>query len=325
MIEINIGENEAQQRTDRFLRKYLKTYALGDIYKLFRTNKIKVNDKRVKENYMLQLGDKVSLYIADVPAVPSERAEKARGAAVTDLNIIYEDENIMIVNKPAGVLVHPDSPKDRDTLIDRVIAYLESKNAVDASLTFRPAICNRLDRNTGGLVIVAKNYSSLKQINRLIREKSITKLYKCIVKGKLPEHGEIRNYLLKDEESNRVEIREHYQEEAKEVHTVYRTLKTNGSYSLMEIDLITGRSHQIRAHFSSIGHPLAGDVKYGDKTTNLYFKNNFKLEHQFLFAYKIIFNKTWEHLKYLEGKSFEGALPKNLGRIIDALFDGKEV
>jgi 23S rRNA pseudouridine955/2504/2580 synthase len=262
MKEIRITENEAQQRLDRFLRKYLPEYKLGDIYKLFRNKKIKVNSKREKENYMLQLGDLVQLYIAEsVQTEQKQSISKQEAAPAKPIEVVYEDENLLLVNKPFGLLTHPDSPGDRDTLIDRALYHITQQEGFVPSPTFTPSTCNRLDRNTGGIVVVAKNYTALKSANKLIRDRGIKKLYLCVVKGVIAEAGEVKNYLLKDEASNRVEILSESEEGAKGVHTKFKPLADNKEYTLMEVELITGRPHQIRAHFASIGHPIVGDVK----------------------------------------------------------------
>jgi 23S rRNA pseudouridine955/2504/2580 synthase len=317
MKEMKITQNEAQQRLDRFLRKYLPDYKLGDIYKLFRNKKIKVNSKREKENYMLQLGDVIQLYIpVTEPALQEGAATPAK-----PVEVVYEDGNLLLVNKPFGVLTHPDQPGDRDTLIHRALYHLSQEEGYVPSPTFTPAACNRLDRNTGGIVIVAKNYSALKTVNKLIRQRSLRKLYLCVVKGVIGEAGEVKNFLLKDQEQNKVEILEQQEDGAKGVHTRYKPLATDGAYSLMEVELITGRSHQIRSHFASMGHPLVGDAKYGDHKTNQFFFDTFRLKHQFLYAYRLVFKESEEGLDYLKGKSFQSKLPDAFQAILQQLFD----
>ena len=314
MKEIKITENEAQQRLDRFLRKYLPDYKLGDIYKLFRNKKIKVNSKREKENYMLQLDDVVQLYIAD--AIQGE--QKHIAAPAKPIDIVYEDDNLLLANKPFGLLTHPG---DSDTLIDRALYYIAQQEGYIPSPTFTPSTCNRLDRNTGGIVIIAKNYTALKAANKLVRERGIKKLYLCVVKGVIKEVGEVKNFLLKDEDSNKVEILEEQEAGAKGVHTKYKPIASNGEYTLMEVELITGRPHQIRAHFASIGHPIVGDTKYGDQHTNKIFFDKFQLKHQFLYAYQIAFREAEEGLEYLKGRSFTSKLPASFEKIKQQLFD----
>lgn len=325
MIEVRITENEAQQRLDRFLRKYLKTLSLGEIYKLFRTNKVKVNLKKVKENYMLAVDDEVQLFIENQEA--SDIKVKSHNASSKPVDIVYEDENLLICNKPIGLLTHPDKPEDTDTLIGRALYYLTQKpDYSNTSHTFAPSVCNRLDRNTGGIVVVAKNYKTLKAVNELIRERKLKKLYTCIVKGQLKESGEIKNFLVKDEKNNKVTIidakaSDAKSNDAKAVHTIYRTLKKTSEYTMLEVELITGRSHQIRAHFASIGHPLIGDLKYGDPQVNEYFKRHFGMAHQFLYAYRIEFEQVNEELEYLKGKSFTCDIPIYMQRVSEKLFD----
>lgn len=325
MFEIKVTENESGQRVDRFLRKYLKEYTLGDIYKLFRKNKVKLNGKRVKENQMLEVGDSLQLYV-DKPDT-AEAPERQQFKTAGKIDIIYEDENILIADKPAGLLTHPDKPGDTDTLIDRALYHIGRKNETAESQTFSPAVCNRLDRNTGGIVIIAKNYKTLKAVNHSIRERWLRKLYLCVVAGTLDKSGEIRGYLKKDQELNKVSITEEDPGEGKEIHTNYRTLRVSQTiselgkqFSLLEVELITGRSHQIRAHFASLGHPIIGDMKYGEKAANDYFRKKYNLRHQYLHAYSISFEKVHEDIAYLKGRSFSSRLKPEAAEIAGSLF-----
>jgi 23S rRNA pseudouridine955/2504/2580 synthase len=324
MFEIKMAENESGQRVDRFLRKYLKDYTLGDIYKLFRKNKVKLNGKRVKENQMLSEGDLLQLYI-EKPDTEA-RQEQPHVKTSKDIDLIYEDANILIVNKPAGLLTHPDKPGE-DTLIDRALFHIDRKDGISESQTFSPAVCNRLDRNTSGIVIIAKNYKTLKAVNHSIRERWIKKLYLCIVPGRLDKSGEIKGFLTKDEDLNMVSITEADEGEGKEIHTRYKTLgvsddinEVGKQFSLLEVELVTGRSHQIRAHFASIGHPIAGDLKYGDKVINEYFRKKYGLKYQFLHAYKISFEEAHDDIGYLKGKTFKSRLKPESGLIVTSLF-----
>ena len=177
------------------------------------------------------------------------------------LSIIYEDENIMVVDKPAGLLSHPRSSKDKDTLIHRIQYHIQLSQGQNTSPTFSPSLCNRLDRNTAGLVIAAKNYKSLKAVNEMIRERKLKKLYLCVVKGSTDLNGQISGFLRKDEKAKKALLAD----EGIESITYYEKRDDNGEFSLLYVQLITGRFHQIRVHLSSIGHPIIGDVKYGDK------------------------------------------------------------
>lgn len=316
MRKIIITENEAGQRTDRFLKKLLKDYTLGDIYKIFRTKKIKINGKREKENYMLVNGDEVELFIPDT----AEKQEKTKVNLNNPLNtdtIVYEDENILVINKSPGILSQPDGSKE-PSLVDMANSYLE-KNEKLESVTFRPAICNRLDRNTGGLVIVAKNYQSLKAMNEAIRERKVDKFYQTIVKGKTPESGRLEESLVKNNQDNKVMVTK--EGEGKESLTLYKKLVDNGNYSLLELELITGRTHQIRVHLSHANYPIIGDGKYGNKKTNEYFKSQYKLNHQMLYAYKLCFGEIEGQLAYLSNQIITCHMPSKYEKIIKDLFE----
>lgn len=325
MFEIRMTENESGQRVDRFLRKYLKDYTLGDIYKLFRKNRVKLNGKRVKESQMLSEGDLLQLYIEKPETQAKQKLTLSK--PVKGIDLIYEDNNIIIADKPAGLLTHPDKPGDTDTLIDRALYHIHSQKETCESLTFSPAVCNRLDRNTSGIVIIAKNYKTLKAVNHSIRERGVRKLYLCIAAGKMEESGEIEGYLIKDRERNLVSVKEAGGGNGKYIHTIFRTLGVSDKitelgeqFSLLEVELVTGRSHQIRAHFASLGHPIVGDVKYGDKVINEYFRNRYNLKHQFLHAYKVIFEGVQEDISYLKGKGFSSRLKQEAALIVTSLF-----
>lgn len=318
--EIKVTENEEGQRIDRFLRKYLKDFSLGDIYKLFRKNAVKINNKKVKENYMLALDDMIQLYIsADTIDASNCMEPKSKKNTSKPIDVIYEDENILIVNKPIGLLTHPEKKDDEDTLVQRAISYLV-RGGLENSITFSPAVCNRLDMNTGGIVIVAKNYSTLKAINKLIRERKLKKYYTCVVKGNTPLKGEIKSYLTKNEMENKVDIHNEKSDDSKTAHTIYHRIATNGDFSLLRVELITGRSHQIRAHLSSIGHPIIGDKKYGDKATNVFFLKRYGLNHQFLYADRLLMDETEDKILYLKGQEFKAKLPQGLSEISGNLF-----
>lgn len=311
MIELKITGNEAHQRFDRFLRKYLKDHPLGEIYKNIRTGNIKVNGQKEPENYMVAVGDKVQIYMDDIE-IYKEKAQVRFEGKSEIIDLVFEDENMLVVNKPVGMLTHPDKESDKDTLIDRVQWYLR-KNPGTKSMTFAPSACNRLDRNTAGLVIVAKNYASLRLLNKMIRERKISKYYLCIVKGSVKKDGEIKETLVKDERKNKTRFGRQGEDEARDSHTIYKILMRNNNYTLLEVELVTGRPHQIRAHFSGIGFPLYGDIKYGATRE--------AMDSQFLFAYKIHFNEGEDHLIYLKDKTIQCPLPKEFEEVMGKLFD----
>ncbi|MDD2482326.1 MAG: RluA family pseudouridine synthase [Lutispora sp.] len=317
MKEITITENETGQRLDRFTRKLLKEAALSEIYKGIRKGDIKVNGKKSKEGYMLAIGDIVSLKNI---SIEPESAPKKKIDKSGDINIVYEDENIIIIDKPAGLLSHPQSVKDKDTLIHRVQHHIELSTGSNTSPTFSPALCNRLDRNTAGLVIAAKNYKSLKAINEMIRERHLKKLYLCIVKGSTDINGEISSFLEKDETNRKAFLSDDADDRGKESKTYYEKKSDNGEYSLLFVELVTGRFHQIRAHLASIDHPIIGDVKYGDKKVNEYFRNKFELNHQLLIAHIISFENPPTELQYLKNKIWHSSIPKAYRGIVKFLF-----
>ena len=305
MREIIIKKNDAGQRLDKFLSKAIKGLPASMMYKLIRTKKIKVNRKRAEQNYVLCEGDTLQLFIREEFFDVPEKDDGALSRIRPKLDIVYEDENVMLLNKRAGVLVHEDTDGGENTLIMHVKAYLFQKGEYDPENenSFAPALCNRIDRNTGGIVIAAKNAQALRVMNDKIREGQISKYYLCLVHG-VPKKKEDKlfAYLRKDSKTNTVEVREKYFDGAKEIITAYRVLEQRGDSSLLEVRLYTGRTHQIRAQMAAIGHPLLGDGKYGVNRDEK--KKGFK--YQALYSYKLRFEKTEEDnaLSYLEEKTF---------------------
>ncbi|PRR83365.1 Ribosomal large subunit pseudouridine synthase C [Clostridium vincentii] len=308
ILRIEIGTNEAGQRLDKFLRKLLKDVPLSAIFKALRKGDVRVNGKKEKEKYSLQQNDVVEIkYITSV----KDTAEKFIKVDSSGLKICFEDENVLVVEKWPGVLVHPDSNKKEEaTLTDYVLSYLNEKGQYipEEEITFTPAACNRLDRNTSGMVMFGKNFESLRVLNETIRDGQIEKYYFTLVKGKV-KSGLYNAYIIKNEETNTSKVLDHMAPNAKEIAMEVTSIQTNGALSFLEINLITGRSHQIRAHLTYLGNPLIGDSKYGDKKLNSSFVNKFGLEHQFLYAYKIIFREVGGKLSYLRNKTIVQALP----------------
>lgn len=307
-MKFEIGPNEAEQRLDKFLRKWLKDVPLGKIFKAIRKGDIRVNGKKAKQNYVLNLGDNV-----EAKYIVSDKKKNIKEYAQVDfsaMKIVYEDENILIVEKWPGVLVHSNKKQGDPTLIDYVLSYLNESGKYDPEkdVTFTPAPCNRLDRNTSGLVIFGKNYASQKAINEMIRDRKIKKYYRSLVKGRIKSR-EFSAYLQKDDVNNMSEISNTYKEGSKAIAMNVEVEDSVGLFTYVEIELITGRSHQLRAHLAYLGNPIIGDKKYGDKEINNYFNNKFGLQFQFLYAYKLEFNNCPEHLAYLENKVITEALP----------------
>lgn len=321
--KIKIGENEAGQRCDRFLKKYLHNSSRGNIFKMLRKKIIRVNGKKTRENYLLQIGDIVEFRLnVDTLSELTGKKTTVNKDIVPNFTVIYEDSNILIVNKPAGVIVHPDQKHHTNTLVDMAAKYLYDKGEYDPreEVTFSPASVNRLDLNTSGMVVFAKNYKSLQILNELMRKDKIQKLYLALVKGSLPGTGEIRGYLQKDPQTNKVSVSQLSQGtkkiKAREIVTRYKAIKSYPAYTLLEMELVTGRPHQIRAHLQSIKHPLAGDPKYGDSTWNDYLRKKYGLKRQFLHAHSLSFGECTGILKHLTGRTFNCALPGELKKII---------
>lgn len=302
MKEFVINQNDAGQRLDKFLSKAVKLLPKNLMYKYLRLKRIKVNGKRSEISYRLQEGDKVSLYIndeffgSDKPLFLS---------AKPDINVVYEDENILLADKPQGLIVHEDEGEDVDTLINRVqhYLYLKGEYRPEEELSFAPALCNRIDRNTGGIVIVAKNAAALRTLNEKIKGRELRKFYLCLVKG-VPrlEEATLTHYHRKNEKENLAEIFERPRRDTKTMVTKYHVLQTNGRYSLLEVELMTGRFHQIRAHMAHIGCPLVGDGKYASNWK----EKKLGFSYQALYSYKLQFAFQEEcMLSYLNGKTFQ--------------------
>lgn len=304
MRVLTVNKNDAGQRLDKFLTKAVKGLPLSMMYKQIRTKKIKVNRKRADPGYMLEVGDEIQLFIKDEFFDFPENDVSSFYKITPKLDICYEDENIMLCNKRPGVLVHEDAGKTENTLIMHIKAYLCQKGEYDPNneQSFAPALCNRIDRNTGGIVIAAKNAHALREMNEKIRNDEIRKFYYCIVNG-VPAKKEatITGWLRKDSSNNTVEVFDKKINGAKNIITKYKVIASKENKSLLEVELVTGRTHQIRAHMAHIGYPLVGDGKYGVN------RNDKRLgyKYQALYAYKLQFNfkDSGGTLGYLNGKT----------------------
>lgn len=299
-----IEKNDANQRLDKYLTKSFPNLPKALMYKYIRIKRIKVNGKRAEISTRLMQGDVVDMYINDEFFEKKETVYDFMSAS-KNIDIVYEDDNIILLNKKVGLLSHPDDSEYIDTLITRVKRYLyeSGKWQVENENSFTPALVNRIDRNTSGIVICAKTAEALRVLNQKMKDRELHKIYLTVVHGKMEkDNALLEGYLIKDERKNKVFVSKKPIEGGKLIKTKYKVLGYKDGLSLLEVDLLTGRTHQIRAHLASIGHPLLGDGKYG--TNKLNKKTGYK--KQCLCSYKLIFDFTTPagELEYLNGKQF---------------------
>ena len=305
MKELQITKNDAGQRLDRFVAKAVPLLPASLMQKYIRLKRIKINGKRADRDTRLCEGDAVQLYINDEFFDTPKPENAYLTVAAPKLNILYEDEHILLVDKKPGVAVHPhDGAEYGKTLIDHIQAYLYAKREwrPREENAFAPALCNRIDRNTGGIVIAAKTAEALRVMNQKIKDREIEKKYLCIVHGTpRPAEGRLEGQLFKDEKQNRVYITKKPQPGSKTCVTLYRTLRSKDGLSLVECELITGRTHQIRAQMADFGHPLLGDGKYGK------LDKRYDRKYQALYSYQLTFRFTTDAgaLSYLNGQCFQ--------------------
>lgn len=327
MTEIEIGKNEAEQRLDRFLRKYLKEASLSYIYKIIRKD-VKVNGRRVPKDTMLSCGDRVFIYLSEEELGKFRQEKAERKKMKRQFGIAYEDENILIAEKPFGLLTHGDRNEKKNTLVNQVTDYLIEKGEYIPRVekSFSPAAVNRLDRNTTGLVIFGKNSASLRDLNEMIRNKScIGKYYLTIVCGELKHELHLTGSLSKDSTSNKVTVHrgnvpEDEKRDVKSAETIARPIFSSGGYTLAEVQLMTGRTHQIRAHLASAGYPVIGDAKYGNSRENRKIASDYGLTTQFLHAYMLKFYMIDGVLSYLDGLTVRASLSDRQRRIAEKMF-----
>ena len=336
MQEFVVKQNQAGQRLDKFLHKYLPLAGTGFLYKMLRKKNITLNGKKAEGKEILQLDDKVQCFFseetfakftgqavvleADAPAAGIDIAEyeKAyKSLKIPASAILYEDEYVLIINKPAGVLTQKAKESDA-SLNEWMIGYLLQKGKITASelKLFKPSVCNRLDRNTSGLVLCGVSLIGSQELSRLIRDREVKKYYRTIVKGELKQGAVLEGSLQKNESTNTVTVTI----EGSEIKTAYepvRTLKKNLTY--LEVELITGKTHQIRAHLASIGHPLIGDTKYGNRAVNQKVEKTYGLRHQLLHAYRMEFPKLEGALHNLSGQVILAPLPEQFTTILEDL------
>ena len=308
MEKITVGINESGMRLDRFLKKYLVNSSLSYIYRAIRKD-VKVNGKRSKEDYILLTGDEITLYIPDDELAHLTEKKETHHTGRNELRIVYEDDNILVADKPQGLLTHGDMAEQRNTLVNQVTDHLiaTGEYVPRAEKTFRPAPCNRLDRNTGGLVVFGKNALSLRKVNKLFQSRrNISKYYLVVVAGRIDEETVITGGIDKDEKTNRVRVAD----SGRASESIVRPVAPADDYSVVEVELVTGRPHQIRAHLASIGHPVVGDPKYGDPAVN----QRAGADRQLLHAYRLVFGNVEGGLEYLSNMEITGEIPEEINR-----------
>ncbi len=300
MREFQINSNEAGQRFDKYLKKLLVGAPNSFVYKMLRKKNITLNGKKADGTEKLIGGDVVKLFLSDETFEKFTGKEEVAAAyehlkGLRALPVVYEDEDVLIVNKPSGMLSQKAKPTDVSAN-EHIISYLIEKGELTEEMmrTFKPSVCNRLDRNTSGLLVAGKTLKGLQEMSQALKERTVQKYYRCIVKGEVQENSYIKGWLLKDERSNKVTIYADRPQIGTEetflpIETEYVPHQVKHGYSELEVHLITGRSHQIRAHLASIGHPIVGDVKYGDKNVNERFRKELQINSQMLHAYRMVF------------------------------------
>lgn len=317
MQTIRVKNNESGQRIDKYIRKYLNNAPLSYIYKLFRKKDIKVNGKRVDINYIIQENDEIIIYIND-ETLKDFNSSKVILKTNNKLDIIYEDKNILIINKDAGILVHEGEDNLKtNTLNNDILSYLKQKGEYEENNLFTPSCVHRLDRNTSGVIIAAKSLEASKQLLELFKNKDkLKKEYIALVCGDTKDTLTIDKPLLKNEKTKLVRV----DKNGLTAITKFKKLVSNDKYSLLKVNILTGRTHQIRVHMSSINHPIINDDKYGDFNMNKEFYNIYKYKYQFLHSYKITFSTIEGTLSYLSNKTFIAPLKKEQLSIINSLF-----
>ena len=317
MREIVIEKNEAGQRLDKFLAKYMNEASKSFFYKMMRKKNITLNGKKCEGNEKLAEGDVVKLFLAE-DTIEKFSSVQVQEVKKVDLDILYEDDEIILVNKPAGMLSQKAKETD-ESLVEYLIDYLLGSGKLTESglRAFRPSVCNRLDRNTSGIVAAGKSLAGLQMLSGVFKDRSIHKYYQCLVSGEIRDVKTVDGWLLKDEKKNQVRILTDVEakrfggrggdEEPKRIQTKYEPIATDGRFTLLKVTLLTGRSHQIRAHLASLGHPIVGDSKYGG--VSKVNPSGRTVKYQLLHSYRLEFPKLAEPFAYLSGRVFEAPMP----------------
>lgn len=315
MQEIIVTANEAGQRFDKMLAKYLNEAPKSFLYKMLRKKNIVLNGKKASGNEKLVVGDRIKLFLSEETITKFSKVQIVRTTA--QLDIIYEDEDVLLVNKHVGMLSQK-AEADDESLVEHIISYLLETNQIteEELRKFRPSVCNRLDRNTSGLVVAGKSLTGLQKMGELFKMRSLKKYYRCIVAGEIRKREYIKGFLTKDNRTNKVCITDTAQEESQPIETEYEPIWTDGKFTLLEVHLITGRTHQIRAHLASQGHPIVGDYKYGNRRLNETFRLKYALTSQLLHSYRLEMPVCTEELKQLSEKQFQAPVPELFQKIL---------
>ena len=317
MISFIIKKEESGQSLEKYVKKTLSLAPLSFIYKLFRKKDVKVNGHWQDAKYVIKEGEEVSIYITDSQLEEFKRKVEIRNNEDISSWIIYEDNNLMLINKPRGVLVQKNE-KSATALDEMVISYLTSKGEYDPNkdLGYKPAPAHRLDRNTAGIVVFGKNIETLRYLSEALNDKSVVqKKYLALVKGEIDNDGQVNAPLYKNAKTQRVSVFK----EGKPSLTKYKIIRNLHGYTLLEVELLTGRTHQIRVHMAHINHPVVGDSKYGDYELNKMIERKYGFKNQFLIAYQLVFNSLDNPIKYLSKKKFEIPLTNECNSLLNKL------
>lgn len=319
---IHANKNDAGQRLDKFLAKYMNQAPKSFFYKMLRKKNITLNEKKATGSEILTVGDEIKLFLSD------ETIEKFQGITVTeypetDLDIIYEDEHVIFLNKPAGMLSQKADEK-QPSMVEYLIGYLLRQGSVkqEELARFKPSVCNRLDRNTSGLIVAGKTLAGLQFLSDVFKQRTVDKYYYALVAGTVKDSAEIKGYLKKNDKTNKVHVLKHIntgdENQFDAIDTSYEPVASNAFATLLRVKLITGKTHQIRAHLSSIGHPIIGDPKYGNDKVNALYKKKYGLKSQLLHAHTLIFPKEGmpNAFAHLSGNAFTAKLPKEFSDIL---------
>ena len=314
---VYINQNESGQRLDKFLLKYMNLAGKSFIYKMLRKKNIVLNDKKCDGSERLNIGDEVKLYLSDETIEKFTEVKQFTDIDTSCLDIVYEDENIAVINKSEGILSQKAESGDI-SLVELFNAYMikENKLSTEDFKTFKPSVCNRLDRNTSGLVVAGKSLIGLQAMSKAFKNRIVKKYYMAIVEGEITSPKRVNAFLYKDEAANKVSLCDAGHTEAQHIITEYEPISSNGIITLLRVHLITGRSHQIRAHLAALSHPVIGDNKYGNPIINRKFRSDYGIRNQLLHAYQLIMPEFEGQLQNLSGKVINSELPEKFKVVI---------